>query len=515
MCFRLLNRFYAAVWLAASLSISAPAFASKDVTLAVSVVLDTLDPHDSTSSMTLSVGKAYYEGLYEFDEHLKLQPKLALGASISRDGLVYYLKLRPNVRFHDGSKFDAQAVKVNLDRMSSAELKLARHWQFSRIKKTEVIDPYTVRVTLGEPYSAFLNVLANPGAMMISPKALAEYGGAINRHPVGTGPFKFVDFKPNEYLRVEKFDRYWAKGLPKIDTLTFRTVLDDVARVALIKSGEVQFEYPVKLEVIDELKQSENLEVVDNGPSIMARYVSMNVREKPFNDVKVRRAINYAIDKQALARVIYLGHANPATGVVPIGVQYSKRTGAWPFDPHQAKQLLAEAGYPNGFETTLWSAYDDPVSIRIVQFLQSALNEVGIKTTIDILDNAHRAARVTKVQKPEDAKVRLYYSTWSSGTGESDWALRPLFGSASAPPNANNTAYYSNDTVDAELAAALETRDDTERARLYADAQDIIWREAPWAFLVTSDILFVKNRRLSGVYVQPDTGLYFNDIDIN
>jgi glutathione transport system substrate-binding protein len=493
---------------------SVQAQASKDVTFAVALTLETLDPYNTNSTLNQAAGKAYYEGLYEFDKDLKIRPKLATEYSVTPDGLVYTLKLRSGVKFHDGTDFTAEAVKANLDRVSNPENKLARYTQFNRVKKTDVIDSQTVQITLTEPFSAFINALAHPAAMMISPTALTKYGKDIGFHPVGTGPFQFVDWKPAEYLKVEKFPGYWNKGFPKIDTLTFRTVSDNNTRAAVVQTGEAQFAFPIPYEQIAVLQKNDKLDIVDDKQSIMARYMSMNVREKPFNDVKVRQAINYAINKEALSKVAYSGFATPLDGVIPQGVEYASKSGPWPYDVKKAKALLAEAGYPNGFETTLWSAYNDGTSVKVVQFLQQQLSQVGIKTSIEILESGQRVARVNQVQKPEDAKVRLYYAGWSSSTGEADWAIRPLLSTAAAPPVMNNTAYYSNPTVDADIMRALTTTDSTEKAKLYKNAQDTVWKDAPWAFLVTANNVYVRSKALSGVYVQPDTSFWFGDIDL-
>lgn len=222
-----------------------PTFAAKDVTFAVSLALETLDPYNTNSTLNQAAGKAYYEGLYEFDKDLKMQPKLATEYSVSPDGLQYTFKLRPGVKFHDGTDFNADAVKATIDRVSNPENKLARYTQFNRVAKTEVVDPLTVRITLKEPFSAFINAMAHPSAMMISPTALAKYGKDIGMNPVGTGPFKLLEWKPAEYLRVTKFDGYWQKGLPKIDTLTFRFVTDNNTRAAVMQTGEAQFAYPI------------------------------------------------------------------------------------------------------------------------------------------------------------------------------------------------------------------------------------------------------------------------------
>jgi ABC-type dipeptide transport system, periplasmic component len=504
----------AAAALALGVLASPAALAAKDVTFAVAIALETLDPYNTNSTLNQAAGKAYYEGLFEFDKDLKIQPLLATGYEVSPDGLVYTIKLRQGVKFHDGTDFTAEAVKVNLDRVSNPENRLARYTQFKSVDKTEVVDPYTVRITLKEPFSAFINALAHPSAMMISPAALQKYGKDIAFNPVGTGPFKFVEWKPAEYLKVAKFDGYWQKGLPHVDTLTFRTVTDNNTRAAVVQTGEAQFAFPVPYEQAAVLAKNDKIELVDHRNSIMARYMSMNVMQKPFDNVKVRQAINYAINKEALAKVAFAGYASVVDGVVPQGVDFAHKTGPWPYDPAKARELLKEAGYPNGFESTLWSAYNDGTSVKVVQFLQQQLAQVGIKVSVEVLESGQRVQRVQQVQKPEDAKVRLYYAGWSSSTGEADWGLRPLLATAAFPPVMNNVSYYSNTKVDENLQKALSTTDREEKTRLYKEAQEIIWNEAPWAFLVTQSNLYVKAKNLTGAYVMPDTSFWFREVDL-
>jgi len=241
----------------------------------------------------------------------------------------------------------------------------------------------------------------------------------------------------------------------------------------------------------------------------------MNVTRKPFDNPKVRQAINYAINKEALAKVAFNGYAVPAEGVVPAGVEYAVKLGPWPYDVAKAKALLAEAGYPNGFETELWSAYNHSTAQKVIQFLQQQLGQVGIKAKVQALEVGQRVEKVESWPDPATAPVRLYYVGWSTSTGEADWALRPLLDSASFPPRLFNTAYYTNDRVDRDIKRAQLVTDKTEKAKLYRDAQDEAWKDAPWAFLVTERLLSANNVKLSGVDVMPDASFAFEEVDLN
>ncbi|WP_322075061.1 glutathione ABC transporter substrate-binding protein GsiB [Burkholderia cenocepacia] len=496
-----------------ALSAALPAFAQQTAVMAVDSTFTTMDPYDANDTVSQAVVKSFYQGLFGFDKDMKLVNVLATGYEASPDAKTYTIKLRPGVKFHDGTDFNAAAVKANFDRVTDPANHLKRYNMFRVIEKTEVVDPTTVKVTLREPFSAFINTLAHPSAVMISPAALKKWGRDIALHPVGTGPFEFVEWKQTDDLKVKKFAGYWKKGYPKIDAIDWKPVVDNNTRAALMKTGEADFAFRIPFEQAADLKGNAKVDVVER-PSIVQRYVSLNMLQKPFDNPKVRQALNYAVNKEALAKVAFSGFATPSTGVVPQGVDYATKLGPWPYDPAKARALLKEAGYPNGFETTLWSAYNNSTSQKAIQFVQQQLAQVGVKVQVQALEAGERVAKVESAPDPAKAPVRMYYIGWSSSTGEANWAITPLLAGASAPPKLVNTAYYKNDTVDGDLTKALETVDRTKKAELYADAQKQIWADAPWIFLVQEKIVYARSKRLQGAYVMPDGSFNFDEISL-
>ena len=208
----------------------------------------TLDPYDANDTLSQAVAKSFYEGLFGFDKSMKMINVLATGYTASKDGLVYTVKLRSGVKFHDGTDFNAAAVKANFDRVTNPANKLKRLGLYSMIDKTEAVDPLTVRFTLKKPFSAFINTLAHPSGVMISPAALQKWGSKdIAFHPVGTGPFEFVEWKQPDYVRGKKFAGYWKKGYPKVDGILWKAVLDNNTRTVVVQTGEVQFRFPHRL----------------------------------------------------------------------------------------------------------------------------------------------------------------------------------------------------------------------------------------------------------------------------
>ena len=415
------------------------------------------------------------------------------------------------MKFHDGTEFNAAAVKTNLDRVMNPENRLLRATQFNRIAKVEAVNPLSLRITLKEPFGPFINSLAHASAAIISPAALQKWGKDIAFHPVGTGPFEFVEWKQTEAIVGKKFDGYWKKGYPKVDGVSWKPVLENNTRAAMLQTGEADFAYPLPYEQAAILKKVDKIEVVTT-PSIIVRFLSFNMLQKPFDNPKVREAIGYAVNKEALAKVAFSGFAFPAQGFVPQGIQYAVKMDPIPYNPQKARDLLKEAGYPNGFETTLWSAYNNTTSQKVIQFVQQQLAQVGIKMQVQALEPGQRAEQVDSWPDPKTAKVRLYYTGWSSSTGEADWALRPLFATEAWAPKLNNMSFYSSPVTDGAIAKALVSVDDAEKAELYKTAQEQLAKDLPRIPLVTEQNLSAHSKRLSGVFVMPDGNINSDEI---
>lgn len=495
-------------------ALATPAWASKDVTIAISAELTSMDPLDTNDRSTQSITKAIYEGLYTFDKDMQIVPALAESYKVTGGGRIYTFKLRPGVKFHDGTPFDAEAVKVNFERRTSPEARSQRTAMFKHLISVEAVGPLTVRFTLSDAVASFINVIAHPEALIVSPTALATYGTEIGKHPVGTGPFEFVDWEPAVRLKVKKFAGYWKPGLPKIDTLAWLFMIDDNQRTSALQTGQVDVVTALPYQSIALARALPGIEVV-SVPSIIQRYITLNMLVKPFDSHLVRLALNYALDKQALSKVAYAGNAAPAEGVIPPGGEYAVKLGPWPYDPHLARELLRKAGYENGFETSLWSSHNNSINTRILSAVQLQLAQVGIKVNTFSFSGDQRLARVIHVARPETNEVRMYLTTWSSATGTADWALRPLLSTSAWPPLLFNTSYYSNAAVDVDLEAALNSTSRTEQARLYRRVQQTVWADAPLVFLVTERVVYAHSKRVTGIYVTKSGFIVVDDADVN
>ena len=334
-----MTRFPKALLVLALAGVGVAASAS-EITVGVYSAFSTLDPYDASDTLSQNVAKSFYEGLFGFDKDMKLQNVLAESYEVSDDGLVYTVKLRKGVKFSDGEPFNAAAVKANFERVINPDKHLTRYTLYKNIDRIEAVDEYTVKFHLKEAFSAFINQLAHPSGVMMCPKILNLPKKDIAFNPCGTGPYTLEKYNPAEYLIVKKNPNYWQAGLPKLDRINFRPVLEDATRVAMLRTGEAQYCDVVPPEQVERLKEAKNI-VVEVAPSIVQRQIYLNNTKKPFSDVRVRKALNYGLNKEALVKVLFKGYAAPATGVAPQGIDYATQFGAWPYDVNKANRDFA------------------------------------------------------------------------------------------------------------------------------------------------------------------------------
>ena len=505
--FKLTRRLLAATMLAGGLA-ATPALAAGGVTIALDANIVGLDPADLNDNLSMTASRTMLQGLYGFDKDMKIVPVLAESTEANADATVFIVHLRKGIVFHDGAPFNADAVKTSFDRAANPDNRLKRASLYNIIATTEVIDDATVRLTLKNPFGAFINNLAHQAFAISSPKAIATWGKDLGRHPSGTGPYKF-DSWTTDTLKVVKNEQYWKPGLPKVDNLTIKSIPENGSRIAMLQAGEAQFIFPLPTELVKAVEASSKLDVIA-AKSIYARYVALNTMRKPFNDIRVRQALNYAVDKQAMAKVVFGGYAAPLDAPLPANLSGYSKQGAWPYDPVKARALLAEAGYPHGFESTLWGG-NSTISQRAMQFLQQQFALVGVKVSVEPLESGVAAAKIWSVKTPEEATTLMHYTGWSASTGDADWGLRPLLYGKAFPPTLFNTAYYQNAITDAAIEAGLGTADAAKRTKAYAEAQAQVWKDAPWVFLVSDDNVAGKAKALSGVYVMPDGQMLTED----
>ena len=490
-----------------------------DITAAMLVDFTTMDPMDTSDTLSGGIQRLMMDGLFGFDDDMKIIPMLATDYEANDDATEFTIHLREGIQFSDGTPWNAEAAKANFDRWGDKNLGLKRTTLLCNVlKETEIVDDYTVKVTLESPFGAFIPTLAHPACVVMSPAVIAKGNEECAKNPVGTGQYTFVEWVAGEHATIALNKDWWGYdadicgGTALVDpdagfkTITFKPVSENATRVAMLQSGDAQFIWPVPTESIEALRGDSNVSV-GQEEGIVVRYLMMNNQKAPFNDVRVRQAINYAINKDAYCAVVKNGIATPATSIIGPAVQYYKGNDVYAYDIEKAKSLLAEAGYPDGFKTTLMCA-STTTNLKQCEFIRQQLAQVGIDVEINALESAVVNQKIQDVDVPgSEAEVDMYVIGWSPSTGDADWGIRPLMAIESEPPMSYNICYYENEEVDQLLKDALATADDSKRAEAYAKAQDIIWEESPLVCLANDANTWATSANMVDAKLFPDNCL--------
>jgi len=453
------------------------------------------------------VANQLYDGLTKFDltqgtSTPKIVPDLAESWSANKKLTVWTFKLRPGVKFQDGTPWNADAAVFNLQRYVDTgtpnyypELNGQGGMSVAGIKSFKKIDNLTLQITTKGPWSYLPGDLAT--VYFGSPTAIKKLGNEqFALHPVGTGPFKFVSLKRGQQLTLEANPDYWA-GRPKLDTLILRPIPDATARTAALRSGEVNWIEVPPPDDVDSLK-NEGYQVLVNSYDHIWPWV-LNTTKAPFNNVKVRQALNWAIDRDAMVKNLLHGTAEPALGVAPrANAAYRKADDMYGYDPYKAKQLLKEAGYPNGFTMTLsypTSGSGNMIPGPMNTELQSDLAKVGIKVKLKPIEWAAMLTDYFAGKIPDDANaINISLSFQQEGF----WSM--WFASNSSV----NAGKYSNSQVDKLLQQAKTVLDDKARYEIYAKAAQILTKDAAWLTVVNDKNPRVLAPTVKG-FVQPQS----------
>lgn len=487
--------------LAAGLMLASPAYAgTKDIVYASESTTKSLDPHDTSDTYSGAIERAIFQGLMGFDEKLSIIPLLAESYTFNDSATEFTFVLRKGITFHDGAEFNAEAVRVNIERMMTGKYK--RSSLMKPVKELQVIDDYTVRFVLKEPFGAFVNAIAHPGSLIQSPKAIEQYGDEVSKHPVGTGPYIFKEWVSGDHVTIVKNPDYW-RGEVKVDSITFRPIPESGARLAMLRAGQAHYIYPMPAELRKVAERDPKIEILSQ-PSIIERYLIMNTQYQPFSDIKVRQAINYALDKQAIIKIAWGGAATEADSIIPPNLQFYSKQAAWPYDPEKAKALMKEAGYENGFEVVFLTP-NASNRLRATEMAQQQLKAIGITGEIQSMDIAsfYNKLESHKVDDPNQVPF-IAFGGWSASTGDADWGIRPLLSTDAFPPSMSNFGFFSNPEVDKLVQSGLASADMKVRGDAYADLQEKIWPMAPWGYLFVDTLVAAKVKNLKGIYPMPD-----------
>lgn len=432
-----------------------------------------MDPHQSSAAVDRQVFQNLFDKLVDINQNLEIVPMLATSWTISDGGRVYTFRLRPNVVFHDGTPFNAEAVKYNFERMLDREFGSPRRSEVNLVTNVEIVDNLTVRISLDKPFSPFLAVLSDRAGMMVSPTAARRLGKEFALQPVGSGPYRFVEKRPQERIVLDRFDRHWDRNAGNIDRITYRPFADENARLANLRAGELDIIDRVPAAEAGRLRSDQSLRFLERS-GLEWQGIWLNVQSGVFSNKALRQAFNATIDRPTLVRVVWGELALPANGPFPPGmfthgITVNSRIPERNLD--LARQKLREGGQPNGFSFTMRTA-PGRQNQQVVQVIQSMAAEAGIRVNLEIVEFGALLGQLTS---------RTFEATqlgWS-GRPDPDGNIYAFFITGSA----NNFSGYSNPQVDTLLDAARILTTPDQRRRAYADVMNVVNDDLSLIFL--------------------------------
>ena len=483
----------------------------------------TLDPAIGYDWQNWSMIKSLYDGLMDYAPGTtELKPDLAESYEISADGKTFTFKLRAGVKFHNGREMTADDVKYSLDRVTNPKTQSPGAGFFASIAgfddvaggKSEslsgvtVVDPLTVKIELSRPDATFLHVMAINFSHVVPKEAVEQYGADFGKNAVGTGAYKMAEWTLGQRLVFERNPDYWRKGLPYLDKITFEIGQEPIVALLRLQKGEIDVPGdgipPAKFqEVMADPAQKERVVV---GGQLHTGYVTMNTTMPPFDNVKVRQAVNMAINKDRIVQLIN-NRAVPATQPLPPSMPgYDTAYAGYAYDVEKAKALLAEAGHPDGFETELFVMNTDP-NPRIAQAIQQDLAAIGIKAGLQSLAQANVIAA-----GGDKAGAPMIWSggmAWIADFPDPSNFYGPILGCGGAVPGGWNWAWYCNEDLDKKAAEADSITDPAkaaDRYKMWSEIYGKIMEDAPWAPVFNEQRFTMRSARMAGddkLYVDP------------
>jgi len=503
-----------------------------------------LDPADVTDGESIQRMDNIFEGLVEYKEgSTEIQPCLATSWETSADGKEITFSLRKGVKFHDGTDFNADAVIFSLARQYDQNHPYNQYgewvywgYMFGDVEKVVKIDDYKVKLVLSNTNASIMTSLAMFTVNIVSPTNAEKYKEDAFKNPSGTGPFKLVEWVKDDHITLAANENYWRER-PKLDKLIFKVIPDASARLMALEVGEVHgIEYPNPAD-FDRIKANKDLKLFTE-PGMNVGYMAINsgygymddnkngkrdaneslVKTpgylEPLTKKKVRKAINHAIDKQSIVDNLYMGTASVAkNGMPPFMLGYNDDIVDYSYDPEKAKGLLAEAGYPDGFEVTLYVMpvsrpymFDPP---KIGEAIQSYLAAVGINVKIYQVDWG------TYLQETESGKHNMCLLGWTGDNGDPDNFMNVLYGPNSGNIGAaGNYGFYMEEEAQDLLTRALQNYDVGKRAEYYEKAQALIHEDACWVYLAHSNQNVAFRKNVQGYALHPTSRKFFYPVSL-
>lgn len=479
----------------------------KTLTVALTTIPNSLDMPKTAERNASNAAWQLYDSLLWIDDNGDLTPALATAWEIDETGTVYTFTLRQGVTFHNGEPFNADAVVFTWERNKNPINQYYTDWIIA--DSVEAVDEYTVVARTAEPQPLFLRVVASSWAI-VPPGYIAEVGEeGFLRRPVGTGPFKLVELVEGDRIVMEKNENYWRTGYPLIDRLVFRPIPESSTRVAAIRTGEVDIVTRLSAEEADSLRGVPGLEV-RSYPVDRVYYIAFNNMttglDKPTIDPNVRLAMNYAVDVEAIIDAIFNGHGRQAVGLItPTNLGYDDTIQPYGYDPDKARELLAAAGYPDGFSMEMACPAGAYTNFeQVCEAVQGFLGEVGINVSLEIMESgAFWDLQANKALPP------LFGDSWSNTGSESLFRLR----GALMGPDASYSAWEDPVIIDL-LNRISVTVDEQARAAMYKELMRYMHENPPFIYLYEPVTFEVVNSRVKNFKPRAAEQYYLFAVDV-
>jgi len=457
--------------------------------------LTSLDPAFNTTPPERHVLHQVLNTLTGVDDKLHVVPELAESWKWEGDTTLV-LKLKKGIKFHDGTDFDAAAVKFNIDRLLDPETKSRMRGEIGEVKAVDVVDSHTVRLLLKYPSVGLLATLAQAPGMMLSPASIKKLGKDVARQPVGTGPFKFVEWMRDDHITVERFDGYWEKGLPHLDKIIFRPIPDTSVAVVNLKTNTLDLIDGVEPKDVAGVKARRDLAYVES-PGVNYYMIRLNLSQPPFDNKAVRQALAYSIDRDSIAKGVFFGTVPVAPGpITPASWAYSKDLRGIGRDIPKAKALLAEAGKASGVKFDM-QLPPSPLFVRLGEVIKAQAADAGFDITLSPTEGGKMMANSLSLN---------YQGMLSFRTGREDPDGSTYRDFHSEGPF--NRMKYNNPKMDALLVKARSTFSQEERKALYLQIQQLVIEDAPMVFLVVMPTGQAMTAKLKGFTHFPTMDLY-------
>jgi peptide/nickel transport system substrate-binding protein len=474
--------------------------------LAIDLDPDTLDPTGQTNPTIASIVDHVSETLVKLQPDGSIGPGLARKFSQSPDGKTFAFELRPDVEFHDGGLLNAEAVALSFQRFLNPQLRVPVRAPFdaSLIDSIVPLDPLNLRITLKDTSRLFLQKLAATELAIVSPSHARDFPDTFNEEPAGTGPYRFKERRKGESVVLERFERYWGKA-PHFPQVQFRIVPEVATRESLLLAEQVEFMLQPPPSDLPALQKNPNLKVLLT-PTARSTFIAMDLTlptGTPLAIKKVRQALNYAVDRDGIIRNVLFGAATAMDAPMASSLAGYARVGGYGFDPNRARQLLLEGGTPRlqlRFLYPTGRSVQDALAAQLAQAVAGNLRDIGVDTE---LVGADWPSFLAAVNVPEDrGTAHMHLFNWSPTLLDASQQMTQ-FVRGQWPPQGLATSHYWNPKVELAVSQAARERDDQKRLDLYAEAQKIVWDDAPWVFLWSPSFLSVHSSRLKGIVGLP------------